>query len=425
MNYKETLAFLFASLPMYQRDGQQAFKKSLDNILALCAALDNPQNKFKTLHVAGTNGKGSTAHMLSSVLQSAGYNTGLYTSPHLKSFTERIRTNGQEISEQSVVDFVARIKPLIEKIQPSFFEITVAMAFDFFALEKVEVAVVEVGLGGRLDSTNILTPELCIITNIGLDHQQMLGETLREIANEKAGIIKQDIPVVVGEKHLDTAPVFVGTADRLHAPLVFAEELVALEEGLEPDIIRVKVGAKQLQLKTDLKGKYQVKNIRTVVAAIDVLNQIGFSISEEAQATGLAHVARLTGLKGRWQLLRENPLEVCDTAHNAEGLAEVLKQIRSIPYAQLHVVWGMVNDKDAEKVLKFLPNDAIYYFCEPQIPRAMPIEELKRLGEQLNLKFETIKNVNAAIKKARKVAVAADMIYIGGSTFVVAEIENL
>ncbi|WP_305983338.1 bifunctional folylpolyglutamate synthase/dihydrofolate synthase [Roseivirga thermotolerans] len=408
MTYQEALDYMFKALPMYQRVGQSAFKKDLTNTLKLCNALGNPQQKFKSIHVAGTNGKGSTSHMLASVLQSAGYKTGLYTSPHLKSFTERIRLNGKEAEQDFVINFIKRHKRLIEEIKPSFFEITVVMAFEYFAQKKVEVAVIEVGLGGRLDSTNVIRPELSIITNIGFDHMELLGDTLAKIAMEKAGIIKENVPVVITEKQADTVPVFTQIANNRNAPITFAEEV-------QFDAIPL----------SDLKGNYQAKNVRGVLTALDILRTAGWKISDEAIHLGLQNVQANTGLKGRWQQIGSHPLTICDTGHNKEAFEYIVRQIQRELFDQLYMVLGFVKEKDLKPILNMLPEDAVLIFCEPQIPRALLLEELRERTQYMKQTRYYIQDVNRAIAKARSLASEGDMIYIGGSTFVVAEIEEL
>lgn len=423
MNYAETVDYLYKSLPMFQRVGASAFKKDLTNTLALCDVLDNPQHKFKSIHIAGTNGKGSTSHMLAAILQSAGYRTGLYTSPHLKAFTERIRINGQEVSEQFVVDFVTRIKPHIERMQPSFFEITVAMAFDYFASQQVDVAVIETGLGGRLDSTNVITPMLSVITNISWDHMDLLGDTLPKIAAEKAGIIKSGVAVVISETQPEVQEVFIEKATTQKSRIVFADKIYQVETNTEGFAAKRK--ETEFTIQSDLKGFYQKKNIAGVLSAVDELRLLGFIISENALTTGLKNITTLTGLKGRWQKLRENPLTICDTGHNEAGIHEILNQIKGLNYANLHWVLGMVKDKDVSKILKLLPATAHYYFCQAKIPRAMDAVTLSQHATAAGLSGNIVPDVNEAIRLATQNARPDDLILIGGSTFVVAEIENL
>lgn len=427
--YEATLQFLYDNLPMFQRIGAAALKNDLSNTLRLCEVLHNPERKFKSIHIAGTNGKGSTSHMLASVLQSSGYKTGLYTSPHLKDFTERIRINGKEISRDFIIDFVNRIKPVIEEIQPSFFEITVAMAFDYFASEYIDVAVIEVGLGGRLDSTNVITPELSIITNIGWDHKDLLGDTLEKIAGEKAGIIKPKIPVVISERQKDIDRVFEEQAMRLKAPVHFASDHLKATQYEYNGNLLLNVYYNQFQLFKDLnlplQGYYQRKNILGVLTSVDLLRDMGWRISKEALKEGLEMVVKQTGLKGRWQILGRHPLKVCDTGHNVDGVKEVVNQIRAQSFKRLHIVFGMVKDKDITDVLNLLPRDATYYFCQAKIPRALDALLLAEQAGKLALSGFTIPDVNDAIRQAEKNAKPEDMIFIGGSTFVVAEIENL
>ena len=418
--YQQAIDYLYASLPIFQRVGAVAYHGDLTNTLALCEALDNPQRKFKSVHVAGTNGKGSSSHMLAAVLQSAGYKTGLYTSPHLKEFTERIKINGAEVSKEFVVDFVNRMQPVLEKVKPSFFETTVGMAFDYFVREKIDIAVIEVGLGGRLDSTNVITPEISLITNISWDHMDLLGDTLERIAAEKAGIIKPGIPVIVSERQIEVEDVFLKKARETDSLIEFADsrfEIKALSDG------RFAVNGVDYQL--DLKGIYQQKNLGGVLAAIDELKRKGFMISDVSIAEGLSETVQLTGLKGRWQKLNDKPLVICDTGHNESGMQEVMKQIVLQKFNKLHIVWGMVKDKDVSKVLRQLPKDASYYFCQAKIPRAMPALDLQNKMSEFGLKGKVVEDVNQAIAEAKNNAALEDMIFIGGSTFVVAEIENL
>ncbi len=424
MTYSETLNYLYANLPMFQRVGAVAYKKDLTNTLQLCEVLGNPQRKFKSIHIAGTNGKGSSSHMLAAILQTAGYKTGLYTSPHLKEFTERIRVQGEEIDQEFVIDFVERITPAIERIQPSFFEITVAMAFDYFAKEKVDIAVIETGLGGRLDSTNVITPLVSLITNISWDHKDLLGDTLQKIAFEKAGIIKQDVPVVVSENQPDVREVFESKARECNSDLVFAADLYQVNR-IAAGTYEVKNDGETAAYELDLLGLYQAKNIKGVLAVIDELRSQGISISNSHIALGLKNTASLTDLKGRWQKIGDNPLTICDTGHNEAGIMEILSQIKEIKFNKLHWVLGMVKDKDVSTILHLLPKDASYYFCQASIPRAMPATELQVKALEAGLKGVAITNINAAIGKARSNSTPADLILIGGSTFVVAEIENL
>jgi dihydrofolate synthase/folylpolyglutamate synthase len=410
MNFKETLQYLYSALPMYQRVGKSAYKKNLDNTLALCKALGNPQDQFKSVHVAGTNGKGSSSHMIAAISQSAGYRTGLYTSPHLKSFTERIRVNGEEISEQAVVDFVNEHKALIQDVMPSFFEITVVMAFEYFAKQAVDIAIIEVGLGGRLDSTNVIMPEVCLITNIGLDHEEMLGPDLASIAAEKAGIMKTGIPVVIGRKQAETTEVFRLKSSEVNAPMIFATDHNVIH-------------AESYDLQ--LKGDYQWSNVPGVLSVVEQLNHVGFNMDNDQVRHGLAHTIDLTNLKGRWQVLNDMPLTICDTGHNLDGVAAIVQQINKTPHNDLFIVWGMVDDKDATNILKLLPKDAYYYFCKADVPRAKNAPLLYEEAISTGLSGEVMTGVNDAISAAKQRAKPSDLIFIGGSTFVVAEIEEL
>jgi len=423
-SYQKTLHYLYESLPMFQRIGAAAYKDNLDNTIALCKSLGNPEKKFKSIHIAGSNGKGSSSHMLASILQTAGYKTGLYTSPHLKEFTERIKINGEDVSHSFIIDFVNRMKPVLEEIKPSFFETTVAMAFDFFAQQKVDVAVIEVGLGGRLDSTNVITPEVSLITNISWDHANLLGDTLQKIAGEKAGIIKLTIPVVVSERQPEVEDIFLEKAAKEKSPIIFASDNYRLFQ-LGDGQFSFSPFAEEIAYQLQLKGDYQQMNLAGVLATVGVLKKKGFKISQENISEGLRNTISLTQLKGRWQKLGENPLIVCDTGHNEAGIKEVLKQISKEKFKTLHMVWGMVNDKDPERVLAMLPKNARYYFCQAKIPRAMNAAELKQKANAYQLQGEVIEDVNLAIERARRNSFPEDMIFIGGSTFVVAEIDNL
>jgi len=405
MNYQETTNWMFNQLPMYQLQGASAYKEDLTNIRLLAAHLGNPQNRLKCIHVAGTNGKGSTSHMLSSVLQEAGYKVGLYTSPHLKDFRERIKINGKEISEDFVIEFIAKHKDFFEANDMSFFEMTVGLAFDYFDSEKVDIAIIEVGLGGRLDATNIITPLVSVITNIGLDHTQFLGNTLEAIAGEKAGIIKPNIPVVIGEYTDETKPVFVAKAEQNNAPISFASNLID-----------------QIYL-SDLIGNYQFHNKKTVQQTIAILNnQTDFKISTDQLKEGLLHVVKNTGLQGRWQQLGKKPKIICDTAHNKHGLNVVMKQLQNEKYEKLHIVLGVVNDKDLDAILPLFPKEAQYYFCSPNSSRGLPADTLKNAAEKFGLEGEKYDSVAIAFAEAKKNAIENDFIYAGGSTFVVAEL---
>ncbi|HEU5291760.1 MAG TPA: folylpolyglutamate synthase/dihydrofolate synthase family protein [Cyclobacteriaceae bacterium] len=423
--YQQAIDYLYANLPIFQRVGAIAYKIDLTNTLKLCEAVGNPQLKFKSIHVAGTNGKGSTSHMLASVLQSSDYKTGLYTSPHLKDFTERIKINGQQVDRDFVVKFVNKIKPSIEIIKPSFFEITVVMAFDYFAQEKVDVAVIEVGLGGRLDSTNVITPEVSVITNISFDHKDLLGDTLEKIAFEKAGIIKPGVPVVVSERQHEVEQVFVKKASECKSEIHFAQDNYYVEQGAKGLHVFLNKASFISELELPLKGIYQAKNLTGVLKTVDILRQKGFNISKKNLEEGLQKSVQQTGLKGRWQQLGEKPMMYCDTGHNYAGVQEVVKQISLQKFKKLHIVWGMVKDKDPDDILALLPKDATYYFCQANIPRALEAKLLNEKAAVLGLRGQAIPDVNAAIKAAKKTAGPDDFIFIGGSTFVVAEIDSL
>ena len=394
MNYQQTIEYLFSRLPMYSRIGAAAFKKDLTNTITLCEHLGNPHHKFKSIHIAGTNGKGSVSHMLAAILQTAGYKTGLYTSPHLKDFRERIKVNGDEINEKFIIDFTEKIKPLIEEIEPSFFEITVAMAFDYFAEQKVDIAVVEVGLGGRFDSTNIITPELSVITNIGWDHMNILGDSLEKIAFEKAGIIKPNVPVVIGETIAETKPVFENIASEKNAPLHLAtqERNVAGWKWEKHELIveiaeQGKTDHKKYHL--DLPGIYQSKNLLTVLEACSVLKDLEYNIDENEIRQGLQKTKKMTGLHGRWEVIHENPTIVLDVGHNEDGIKQIIQQIELTTHHDLHIIIGMVKDKEIDTVLSLLPQSANYYFTQAHIPRALPAETLKEKAGEFNLKGKT------------------------------------
>ena len=433
MTYAETLDYLFNALPMFQRVGASAYKADLTNTLSLCEHLGNPQETFKTIHVAGTNGKGSTSHALASVFQAAGYKTGLYTSPHLKSFTERIRIDGKEITEEDVVEFVANNRAFLDQLQPSFFEMTVGMAFWYFAKESVDIAVIEVGMGGRLDSTNVIHPELCVITTIGYDHTQFLGSTLPLIAGEKAGIIKQGVPIVISQTQKETQEVFSQQAAAKQAAIVFADQLwevTKLPESENPNIqqpanFKVRSSEGEFTMKFDLNGDYQRFNLPGILEAVKQLRNQGWDLSDKALQVGLESISEQTGLKGRWQLLQVNPIILADTGHNEAGIGEVANQLKKYSYSKLWMVIGMVNDKDISKVLDLLPKEANYIFCQASIPRAMDAHELARKGNEKGLIGQVIPTVSEALEFARKNASPDDLIFVGGSTFVVAEIENL
>ncbi|WP_445732950.1 bifunctional folylpolyglutamate synthase/dihydrofolate synthase [Mariniflexile sp.] len=405
MPYQDTLDWMFSQLPMYQRQGQSAFRKDLLNTIKLAEHLNFPEKHFKTIHVAGTNGKGSTSHMLASILQEAGYKVGLYTSPHLKDFRERIKINGKEVGKQFVNGFIKRNKLFFEQNSLSFFEMTVGMAFEYFKKKKVDIAVIEVGMGGRLDSTNIITPEVSVITNIGLDHTQFLGDTLEAIAFEKGGIIKPNIPVVIGETQKETTAIFKDLAEKNKSRIVFADQQQFTENHT-----------------SDLTGAYQKKNIITVLQAVKELQEKGFNISKENIKNGLLHAVKNTGLMGRWQTLQLNPKVVCDTGHNKDGLTYVMKQLSNEVFEKLHIVFGVVNDKDLGSIVDLLPKNATYYFCKPDIPRGLDAKELKGFLSNFGLKGDAYGSVNEAYNNALYNANANDFVLIGGSTFVVAEI---
>ena len=433
MTYAETLAYLYEQLPMYQRVGAAGFKKGLGNTLVLAEAQGHPERGFRSVHVAGTNGKGSSSHLLAAVLQSAGYKVGLYTSPHLREFTERIRVNGRELNPEYLVQWVAKWQPLFEQVQPSFFEMCVALAFAYFAEQRVDVAVVEVGLGGRFDSTNIITPLVSLITNISFDHQALLGNTLPEIAGEKAGIIKPGVPVVVSHTQAEVADVFRNEASAKLAHLVFADEIYQavftaeadLETGLRPLALR-QYGRPYLpNAELGLPGDYQQLNLPGVLATLDELRAQGFRITEAAVRAGLRQVTKLTGLRGRWNVIGRQPLIVCDTGHNAAGLTMVMNQLRRVSHKRLHLVIGTVNDKDVLAMLALLPAEGLFYFCAAAIPRALPAAELAEMGHKAGLKGQAYTSVTAAVAAARAAATAEDVVFIGGSTFVVAEVAEL
>ncbi|MCZ2222605.1 MAG: bifunctional folylpolyglutamate synthase/dihydrofolate synthase [Chitinophagales bacterium] len=430
MNYQQTLAYLFHQLPMFSKTGSTAYKADLSNIIHLCKVLKKPHLKYPTIHIAGTNGKGSVSHSIAAVLQTAGYKTGLYTSPHLKDFRERIKVNGEMCSEEFVINFTQQLKPIIKKINPSFFEITVAMAFEYFEKEKVDIAIIETGLGGRLDSTNIIIPQLSVITNIGFDHVQILGNTLAKIAYEKAGIIKQNTPVVIGECVSETKKVFDEKARENNAPIIYAQQQKKVTEyfyshsSLEIVIENINTKQKKEYI-TDLTGIYQTKNLLTTLCSIEQLQKIGWKISQQNILDSLRKVKPLTNFKGRWQLLQTKPTVIADVAHNEDGVKEVLKQLKQISFNQLHIIIGMVKDKDVSIVLSLLPKNANYYFTQSHIPRALPVDELFSMALNKNLIGEKIDNVNSAIKMAINNANNNDLILVFGSVFLIAEINNL
>ncbi|MGP1623459.1 bifunctional folylpolyglutamate synthase/dihydrofolate synthase [Bacteroides heparinolyticus] len=407
MDYQDTLTYLYNSTPMFQQVGGSAYKEGLENTLALDEHFGHPHRKFRTIHVAGTNGKGSCSHTIAAILQEAGYSVGLYTSPHLVDFRERIRVNGQPIPEEYVIRFVEEERCFFEPLHPSFFELTTAMAFRYFADVEIDVAVIEVGLGGRLDCTNIIHPDLCIITNISLDHTQFLGNTLPQIAREKAGIIKSDIPVVIGETTPETKAVFQKRAGEVNAPIYFAEE-----NGREdyPGI------------EYELKGLYQKKNSRTILTALPLLKEAGYRLDEQSVRRGFAHVTELTGLMGRWQKLQNHPTLICDTGHNVGGITYIVEQLKQQAFHNLHIIIGMVNDKDIQGVLALLPEDAIYYFTQASVKRALPANDLQKLAESAGLKGNCYPDVPSAVRAAQEKSLPEDFIFVGGSSFIVADL---
>jgi dihydrofolate synthase / folylpolyglutamate synthase len=428
MDYQQTLEFLFNQLPAYHRIGKAAYKNDLNNTNALDKYFGNPHLKYKTVHIAGTNGKGSVSHMTASVLQEAGFKTGLYTSPHLKDFRERIKVNGEMISENDVVVFVEEHRDIIESLNPSFFELTVAMALDHFAICKVDIAVIEVGLGGRLDSTNIISPVLSVITNIGHDHMDLLGNTFGKIAQEKAGIIKIKTPVIIGETHSATEIVFVSKAADSVSEITFADKRFScfLDESDHPEgkrryCVTDMATNHKFEGETVLGGDYQSKNIQTVFSIFDLLKS-DFSLSSENLRKGILKVIENTGLKGRWQILSRSPLTICDTGHNKEGLEYVLRQLHRVPKTRLHMVIGFVNDKDLNSVLPLFPANAVYYFTKASIPRALNEDILLTEAVKFGLKGNSYTDIKTALLAARKNALSTDLIFIGGSTFVVAEV---
>ena len=429
MTYKETIDYLFTRLPMFSRIGAAAIKKDLHNTIVLCESLDNPHKKFKSIHIAGTNGKGSVSHMLAAVLQTAGYKTGLYTSPHLHDFRERIKINGEMISEDFVINFTKRIQPLIDELEPSFFEITVAMAFDYFAQQEVDVAIVEVGLGGRLDSTNIITPELSVITNIGWDHMNLLGNSLEKIAQEKAGIIKPGVPVVIGEVIPESKLVFLQKAEKQNAQLHFAQEEFRIKSYQHSEtLLMVEVEETATKhsdsYQLDLPGIYQTKNILTVLAAIRQLQKTNWKIRVEHLYSALKQTKIINGLHGRWEMIAENPRVILDVGHNEDGVKQIVLQLSQTKYNRLHLVLGMVKDKEIDTVLSLLPKEAVYYFTRAQIPRALPEKDLQQKAMDHHLTGETFSDVNAALNHAKQHSSADDLILVCGSVFLVGEVDH-
>ena len=426
MTYQETIDYLFNSTPLFQNVGKDAYKEGLENTHLLDEHFGHPHRQFKTIHVAGTNGKGSCSHTLAAILQSAGYKVGLYTSPHLVDFRERIRINGTPVSEAYVIDFVENHRAFFEPLHPSFFELTTAMAFNYFAEQQVDVAVIEVGLGGRLDCTNIIRPDLCVITNISFDHVQFLGNTLAKIASEKAGIIKEGIPVVIGETTPETKPVFAEKAIQVNAPIHFAEEeQFLLESSLNEQGNRIYQTKEYADLEGELGGLCQIKNTNTLLSAIRILQDIGYNINDTHVREGFAHVCSLTGLMGRWQKILETPVAYCDTGHNKAGIQYIVEQLSRQTYRQLHIVMGMVNDKDISGVLAMLPKDAIYYFTKASVSRALNENEVKRLAGKAGLEGKTYPSVKDAFEAAQASAHPDDFIFIGGSTFIVADLLSI
>lgn len=427
MNYEQTLNYLYTKLPLFSKIGAAAYKKDITNTILLCKASSDPENKIKTIHVAGTNGKGSVSHMLAAIFQLCGYKTGLYTSPHLKDFRERIKINGEMIREDFIVSFVEKMRTITEEIQPSFFELTVVMALQYFAEENVDIAIIETGLGGRLDSTNVITPEISIITNIGYDHQNILGDTLEEIAFEKAGIIKQNIPVVIGESIDKTKNIFLEKAKQCNAPIMFAEdEFVVRNYLLKNDSLEVEILKKDCNetqnYTLDLNGVYQQKNLVTLLTALDELQKLNYVFNKEKIYFALSSVKKLTGLYGRWDVIHEKPMIALDVAHNEDGIKQLLNQISMCKYENLHIVFGMVKDKDADKILSLLPKNAEYYFTKAQMPRALSENELNEKAKNYNLKGQSFAEVNEALKAAIDKALKEDLIVVCGSVFVVGEV---
>lgn len=429
ITYQQTLNYLYERLPMFSRIGKAALKPDLSNTIKLCEGLHNPENKFKSIHIAGTNGKGSVSHSLAAILQHAGYKTGLYTSPHLVDFRERIRINGQPVTEQWVVDFVAQHKKLIEEVQPSFFEITVIMAFQAFAEAGVDIAVIETGLGGRLDSTNVITPLLSIITNISYDHKDLLGNTLAEIAAEKAGIIKPGIPAVIGEQHDETERIFFEHSALKKSPLYYAQSLwgmVRVKQDLHYQYFKAVHNAKRemLDVKTDLLGNYQQHNIKTVLTSVEILASLGLNLTLGDSIDALSAVKKSTGLRGRWELLQEQPVVICDVAHNPAGMTEVVAQLNALTEngdKHKHIVLGFVKDKDVTEALSLLPEDATYYFCNADLPRALPAAELMTMAHKARLLGVSYPSVRDAVIAAKKAMANNDVLLITGSFFIVGE----
>ena len=426
MNYQEVLDYLYSSLPMYHRVGAAAYKTDITNTVKLMEALGHPEQSFKAIHVAGTNGKGSVSHFLASVLRNSGYKVGLYTSPHLVDFRERIRVNGLMIPEEYVAQFVNDNKKLFEEIEPSFFEMTVAMAFCYFREQMIDIAVVEVGMGGRLDSTNIISPLLSIITNIGFDHTQYLGDTLEAIAGEKAGIIKKGVPVVIGETQSQTQSIFMKKAEEANAQIFFADNSFKVEESelstqhyLHATILKNE--EYYSDIKTPLNGKYQLKNLATVSQTVDILRQIGYNITDTSFKIGIESVILDTGLRGRWEIMSTKPLMVCETAHNEDGIRCLVEKLEELNYSRVHIIYGCVNDKDYEKILSMLPTNARYYFCKPSVPRGLDVNKLYKSAEKLGLFGYKYKTIGDAIAAAREITLDKEIVIITGSIFLVAD----
>lgn len=427
MSYQETLEWMYNKLPMYQRIGAAAYKADLNNTIDLLKLLGNPQERFKSVHVAGTNGKGSTSHLLASIFQEAGYKTGLYTSPHLRDFRERIRINGEMIPQENVTDFIEAHRETFEKMELSFFEMTVGMAFDYFANEHIDIAIVEVGMGGRLDSTNLITPELSVITNIGLDHQKFLGDTLEKIAAEKAGIIKPNIPAVIGETQTETHQVFEDKASECHSPIVFADQVFDCDKiHIESNTMQQFDIWKNSELYLEaceipLLGNYQKKNLTTVACAADLLRTT-FGLSDDHIRDGIANVVRNTHLMGRWQLLGQDPITIADTGHNVDGIREVVMQLAEMSFSKLHFVLGVVNDKDIDTILQLLPHNCEYYFCKADIPRGLDANLLAEKAFECGLRGKVYSSVRDAYQSALNAARFDDVVFVGGSNFTVAEV---
>jgi len=427
LDYKQTLDFMFRQLPMYQRQGAAAYKADLKNSILFDNYLNNPHKKFKSIHIAGTNGKGSVSHMLASILQTAGYKVGLYTSPHLKDFSERIKINGKKIPKKFVVDFIKNTKNIIEQIKPSFFEMTVFMAFDFFAKQNVDIAVIEVGMGGRLDSTNVINPLISVITNIGKDHTQFLGQTLQKIASEKAGIIKKNIPVIIGKTQDETYNIFKQKAKTTNSDIYFADKSYKINYSLITTNNLQNIFLTDLQKKQqqnyliDLLGDYQKQNLITTIKTIDLLKQ-KLKITDNNIKKGLQNIIKNTGLKGRWQILSNNPKIICDTGHNFDGISAIVKQLKNTPYKQLHLVLGFVNDKNFSNLLDLFPQDAKFYFAKANIPRGLNVDIIAKYAKSKKLNFKTFTSVNNAFISAKQESTPNDVVFVGGSTFVVAEV---